>query len=81
MCSESAKLMVTEIVSYKDFPDIPMDWILTLKDHTVPQKKQRQNIKYLAKIENIYELDTCHNAMISRPEHIVKIIYGAYKGN
>jgi hypothetical protein len=48
--------------------------VLTGRDHSLPPRKQRGFIGNLGGVEEVIELDTCHNAMISMPEELAAIL-------
>ncbi len=73
LCPESMGFMM-EPLYRKDFPKVSMDWVLLKRDHVIIEKMQRKCIANLGGVDNTFELNTCHNAMISEPERIAQII-------
>lgn len=73
LCPESMGFMM-ESLYRKDFPKVSMDWVLLKRDHVIIEKMQRKCIANLGGVDNTFELNTCHNAMISEPERIAQII-------
>jgi pimeloyl-ACP methyl ester carboxylesterase len=55
---------------------IPRSWVLTRRDRSLPPRQQRKFIDNLGGVEEVIELDTCHNAMISRPDELAAILVG-----
>jgi len=53
---------------------IPRSWVLTRRDRSLPPRQQRRFIENLGGVEEVIELDTCHNAMISRPDELAAIL-------
>jgi pimeloyl-ACP methyl ester carboxylesterase len=53
---------------------IPRSWVLTLRDHSLPPRQQRRFIENLGGVDEVVELDTCHNAMISMPGELAAIL-------
>ncbi len=53
---------------------IPRSWVLTRRDRSLPPRQQRRFIANLGGVEEVVELDTCHNAMISRPDELAAIL-------
>jgi pimeloyl-ACP methyl ester carboxylesterase len=53
---------------------IPRSWVLTRRDHSLPPRQQRRFIDNLGGVEEVIELDTCHNAMISTPDELAAIL-------
>jgi hypothetical protein len=70
---ESAAL-TREPVDRSAMPDLPTTWILTLRDHSLRPKLQRRCIEHLGNVDEVVELDTCHNAMASEPERLARLI-------
>jgi len=54
--------------------DVPRTWILTLRDHVLAVEDQRRFIENLGGVDEVIELDTCHNAMISEPAGLASIL-------
>lgn len=72
-CAESTAVTL-EPVDRSDFPALPMDWILTLRDRALRPDAQRQFIANLGGVDEVIPLDTCHDAMISEPVKLASII-------
>ena len=53
---------------------ISRSWILTLRDRALCPTEQRLSIERLGGVEEIVELDTCHNAMIAEPARLAEIL-------
>tara|TARA_R110000772_G_scaffold268731_1_gene398344 strand:+ start:53021 stop:53761 length:741 start_codon:yes stop_codon:yes gene_type:complete len=67
--------MVTkERIDRSNFPKVPMDWIITMQDRAVRPSLQRKFIKNLGGVDKIFELNTCHDAMISEPDQLANLI-------
>jgi len=63
-----ASRLALERVDRSALPDrIPRSWVLTRRDRSLPPRQQRRLIENLGRVEEVIDLDTCHNAMISRP--------------
>lgn len=64
-----------EPVDRSGLPDtIARDWILPLQDRALTADLQRQFVENLGHVEQVFELDACHNAMMSHPEQVADII-------
>ena len=50
--------------------------MLTLRDKSLPPRQQRRFIENLGGVDEVIELDTCHNAMISMPDELAAILVG-----
>lgn len=75
LCSESPRV-TTERVDRSDYPDVPATWILPLRDRAVNPDLQRSFIKNLGRVDEVLEIDTCHNAMITEPDAVAAVILG-----
>ncbi|WP_145010680.1 alpha/beta fold hydrolase [Mycobacterium marseillense] len=78
----SLRLLVPESLSIVHEPvdrsrmptDVPRTWIRTLRDHVLSIKDQRRFIANLGGVDEVIDLDTCHNAMISEPARLASIL-------
>lgn len=78
----SLSLLVAESLSIVHEPvdrsrmptDIPRTWVLTLRDHVLSVEDQHRFIANLGGVDEVIELDTCHNAMISEPAELASIL-------
>jgi pimeloyl-ACP methyl ester carboxylesterase len=71
---ESIRL-VTEKVDRGQLPDeVARTWILTLRDHSLSVRTQRKSIDAIGGVQNIIEMATCHDLMVSRPERLAQIL-------
>ncbi|WP_216693549.1 alpha/beta fold hydrolase [Dietzia psychralcaliphila] len=74
LCAES-DLLATQAVDRSGMPErIPRTWILTGQDRAVTPEQQRAHIKNLGGVENVVEIDTCHDVMISEPDILAKVL-------
>lgn len=73
LCAESTKV-TTEPVDRSLLPAVPMSWVLTKRDRALRPKLQRRFIANLGGVDEVIELDTCHDAMISKPVELAQII-------
>ena len=73
LCAESTAIP-NEPVDRSGFPKVPMCWIITLRDRAVRPSLQRQFIDNLGGVDDIIEIDTCHDAMISEPHKLAKML-------
>jgi pimeloyl-ACP methyl ester carboxylesterase len=64
-----------EPVSRAELPtSVPRTWILPLRDRSNPPRKQRACIENLGGVDELVEIDTCHDAMVSEPGAIAGIL-------
>jgi pimeloyl-ACP methyl ester carboxylesterase len=70
-----ATTLAFEPVDRSALPErIPRSWVLTLRDKSLPPRQQRRFIENLGGVNDVVELDTCHNAMISMPDELAAIL-------
>src|SRR3984957_5942247 len=70
-----ASRLSLETVDRSGLPDrIPRSWVLTRRDRALPPRQQRRFIENLGGVDEVIELDTCHNAMISMPDELAAIL-------
>lgn len=77
LCDESTKVTV-EPVDRHDYPDVPTTWILPLQDKALSPASQRRFMQNLGRVDEVVEIDTCHNAMVSEPEALARAILAHY---
>ena len=64
-----------EPVSRADLPaSVPRTWILPLRDRSNPPRKQRSCIDNLGGVEEVVDIDTCHDVMASEPATLASIL-------
>lgn len=73
LCPESVGLL-SEPVNHPDALDVPIDWIMTTRDRMVSVKSQRKYIANLGGVDRIFEIETCHDAMISEPAKLARML-------
>lgn len=73
LCAESTGVTM-EAVDRSELPVVPMTWVLTERDRALRPKLQHKFIANLGGVDEIVKLDTCHDAMISEPTKLARII-------
>ena len=64
-----------EPVSRAELPTaIPRTWLLPLRDRANPPRKQRVCIANLGGVNELIEIDTCHDAMVSEPATLARLL-------
>ncbi|MFV8047935.1 alpha/beta fold hydrolase [Mycobacterium sp. 48b] len=53
---------------------VPITWILTRRDRALSVRRQQRAMTALGGVDNVVEIDTCHDAMISRPGELAAIL-------
>jgi pimeloyl-ACP methyl ester carboxylesterase len=67
--------VIVEAVDRSDMPDdVPRTWIMTLRDRALSARQQHDCMTALGGVDTVIRLDTCHDAMISRPERLAAIL-------
>jgi hypothetical protein len=70
---ESA-VVTMEPVNRSNMPDLPTTWILTLRDNSLKPASQREFIANLGNVDEVIEVDTCHNIMTSEPDRLAELL-------
>lgn len=73
LVAESA-VIVKEPVDRRAMPKVPTTWIVTLRDRSVRPKLQRRFLQNLGNVDEVVEMDTCHNAMMSEPDQLAALL-------
>jgi pimeloyl-ACP methyl ester carboxylesterase len=58
----------------RDPAPAPTTWILTLQDRALPPAKQRSFIENLGGVDELVEIDSGHDVMISEPEQLAAML-------
>jgi len=70
---ESA-VVTREPVDRSNMPDLPTTWVLTLRDNSLKPRVQREFISNLGTVDEVVEVDTCHNIMVSEPGRLAELL-------
>lgn len=73
LVKESATV-TREPVDRSAMPDLPTTWVLTLRDNSLKPAAQRAFAQNLGNVDEIIEIDACHNVMMSEPQELARII-------
>jgi pimeloyl-ACP methyl ester carboxylesterase len=73
LVSESSGI-TRERVDRSAMPKVPTTWIVTLRDHSLRPKAQREHIANLGGVDEVLEVDTCHNIMLSEPVQLAELL-------
>ena len=64
-----------EPVSRAGLPaSVPRSWILPLRDRALLPRKQRAYIDNLGGVDEVVEIDACHDVMVGEPERLAAIL-------
>ena len=55
-------------------PDLPTTWVLTQQDNSLRPPLQREFIANLGNVDEVVEIDTCHNVMLSEPGRLATLL-------
>jgi pimeloyl-ACP methyl ester carboxylesterase len=74
LCAE-ASTITAEPVDRSDLSTlIPRSWVLPLRDRSLRPKQQRTFIDNLGGVDDVVEIDACHDVMVSHPEELAKVL-------
>jgi pimeloyl-ACP methyl ester carboxylesterase len=67
--------IIREPVDHSVLPrSIPRTWIRTLRDRVLPVKQQCEFMHNIGGVDEVVDLNTCHNAMISMPDELAMVL-------
>ncbi|TVR26746.1 MAG: alpha/beta hydrolase [Nitriliruptor sp.] len=67
--------LFSEPVDRSGLPDaVPRTWVLTRRDRSMLPSKQRAAMRDLGRVDEVIELDTCHDAMVSQPDELARVL-------
>lgn len=73
LCRESS-VVTREPVDRSNMPDLPTTWIITLRDKSLKPPLQREFIANLGNVDEVVEIDACHNVMQSEPDELAALL-------
>ncbi len=73
LVSESS-VVTKEPVDRSQMPDLPTTWIITQRDNSLKPDLQRQFIANLGNVDEVVEIDTCHNVMLAEPDRLATML-------
>jgi pimeloyl-ACP methyl ester carboxylesterase len=74
LCPDSTRLAL-QTVDRSGLPaEVPRTWLLTLKDRAQRPAAQRRYIENLGGVDDVVELATCHDAMVSEPRLLATLL-------
>lgn len=74
LCAEATR-PTAERVDRSDLPpEVPRTWVLTTRDRALRPAQQRRSIAALGGVEEVVELDACHDVMVSHPEALASLL-------
>jgi pimeloyl-ACP methyl ester carboxylesterase len=74
LCAEATR-PTAERVDRSGMPqEVPRTWVLTQRDRSLRPAQQRRFIEDLGGVEEVVELDACHDVMVSHPEELAAVL-------
>lgn len=67
-------VVTKEPVDRSQMPDLPTTWVLPLRDNSLKPAQQRDFIANLGNVDEVIEIDTCHNVMMSEPDRLAGLL-------
>lgn len=69
-----SSVITREPVDRSAMPDIDTTWVLTLQDNSLKPVAQRAFVANLGNVNDVVEIDTCHNVMMSEPQRLAEVL-------
>jgi pimeloyl-ACP methyl ester carboxylesterase len=69
-----SSVITKERVDRSTMPDLPTTWVLTMRDNSLRPKLQREFVANLGNVDEVIEVDTCHNVMMSEPDELAALL-------
>jgi pimeloyl-ACP methyl ester carboxylesterase len=67
-------VVTRQVVDRSGMPDLPTTWVLTRQDNSLRPALQREFAANLGNVDEIVEIDTCHNVMMSEPDELARVL-------
>jgi pimeloyl-ACP methyl ester carboxylesterase len=80
ICGESRLVAQTPVDRSAMPEDIPRTWVFTRRDRALSPRQQRRCIENLGGVDEIIEIDACHNVMISHPARLAEVLTSHARG-
>jgi len=74
LCSEASTITVEPVDRSTLSPAIPRSWVLPLRDRSLRPKQQRRFLANLGGVDDVVEIDACHDVMVSHPEELAAVL-------
>jgi pimeloyl-ACP methyl ester carboxylesterase len=74
LCGEASSITAEPVDRRNLSPDIPRSWVLPLRDRSLRPKQQRTYIDNLGGVDDVVEIDACHDVMVSHPGELAAIL-------
>jgi pimeloyl-ACP methyl ester carboxylesterase len=80
ICGESRLVAQTPVDRSAMPEDIPRTWVFTRRDRALSPRQQRRCIENLGGVDEIIEIDACHNVMSSHPARLADVLKSHARG-
>lgn len=74
LCPESPRVVVGTADRSGMPPDVPITWIMTLRDRTVSPGQQLACMAALGGVDTLLAVDACHNVILSEPARLAAML-------
>jgi pimeloyl-ACP methyl ester carboxylesterase len=74
LCSEASTITAEPVDRSALSPDIPRSWVIPLRDRSLRPKQQRRFIANLGGVDDVVEIDACHDVMVSHPDALATLL-------
>jgi pimeloyl-ACP methyl ester carboxylesterase len=74
LCGEASTITAEAVDRSGLSPRIPRSWILPLQDRSLRPAMQRRFIDNLGGVQDVVEIDACHDVMVSHPDELAALL-------
>lgn len=74
LCGEASTITAERVDRSALSPQIPRSWVLPLQDRSLRPKQQRRYIDNLGGVDDVVEVDACHDVMVSHPDELAAVL-------
>jgi pimeloyl-ACP methyl ester carboxylesterase len=79
MCVEAPRVFIEKADRSGMPPNVPITWIMTLRDRAVSPRQQMACIESLGGVSKLLMIDTCHNVMLSEPSQLATLLIERFR--
>jgi pimeloyl-ACP methyl ester carboxylesterase len=69
-----SSVVTRQPVDRSRMPDVPTTWVVTMRDNSLRPDLQREFVANLGNVDEVVEVDTCHNVMMSEPRELAVLL-------
>ncbi|MCU1594974.1 MAG: alpha/beta hydrolase family protein [Frankiales bacterium] len=74
LCGEASTITAEPVDRSQLSAQIPRSWVIPLRDRSLRPAMQRRFIDNLGGVEDVVEIDACHDVMVSHPEELAAVL-------